>query len=154
VEYLTCRTCKSPDTVLNKENRLYFITCNSCGSRRSVTYVYLVLMFILFYKYADPTLFTAPSKLVSKPLLARERECRRRTSMLLLYGVFLSTILIILDNFFVTFRIFTMFHLVFIYGMVGVCVCGRGGKKFFCLFRHHHVNPSLLCTDSRTLCAQ
>ncbi|OCK78206.1 hypothetical protein K432DRAFT_384045 [Lepidopterella palustris CBS 459.81] len=38
VEYVTCRTCRSPDTELNKgENRLFFVTCNSCGSRRSVT---------------------------------------------------------------------------------------------------------------------
>ncbi|KAI1204648.1 domain found in IF2B/IF5-domain-containing protein [Annulohypoxylon truncatum] len=38
IEYVTCKTCRSPDTELNKgENRLYFITCNSCGSRRSVT---------------------------------------------------------------------------------------------------------------------
>ncbi|KAF9882090.1 eukaryotic translation initiation factor 2 beta subunit [Colletotrichum karsti] len=38
VEYVTCKTCKSADTELSKgENRLYFITCNSCGSRRSVT---------------------------------------------------------------------------------------------------------------------
>ncbi|KAI1800688.1 domain found in IF2B/IF5-domain-containing protein [Daldinia bambusicola] len=38
IEYVTCKTCRSPDTELSKgENRLYFITCNSCGSRRSVT---------------------------------------------------------------------------------------------------------------------
>ena len=38
MEYVTCKTCRSPDTQLNKgENRLYFVTCNSCGSRRSVT---------------------------------------------------------------------------------------------------------------------
>lgn len=38
VEYVTCKTCRSPDTALSKgENRLYFVTCNSCGSRRSVT---------------------------------------------------------------------------------------------------------------------
>ena len=37
LEYVTCRTCRSPDTELSKgENRLYFITCNSCQSRRSV----------------------------------------------------------------------------------------------------------------------
>lgn len=37
LEYVTCRTCKSPDTDLRKgENRLFFVTCNSCGSRRSV----------------------------------------------------------------------------------------------------------------------
>ncbi len=33
VEYVVCKTCKSPDTLLNKENRLYFVTCESCGSR-------------------------------------------------------------------------------------------------------------------------
>ncbi|KAF2275422.1 uncharacterized protein EI97DRAFT_434262 [Westerdykella ornata] len=38
MEYVTCKTCRSPDTDLNKgENRLYFVTCNSCGSRRSVS---------------------------------------------------------------------------------------------------------------------
>jgi len=35
-QYVTCRTCKSPDTQLVKENRLYFMKCNACGSRRSV----------------------------------------------------------------------------------------------------------------------
>lgn len=53
VEYVTCRTCKSPDTDLKKgENRLFFVTCNSCGSRRSVAFVlpknhnlYLILTF-------------------------------------------------------------------------------------------------------------
>jgi len=37
VEYVTCKTCKSPDTILTKENRIYFMTCESCGSRRSVS---------------------------------------------------------------------------------------------------------------------
>lgn len=38
VEYVTCKTCRSGDTELSKgENRLYFVTCNSCQSRRSVT---------------------------------------------------------------------------------------------------------------------
>ncbi|KAF2114621.1 domain found in IF2B/IF5-domain-containing protein [Lophiotrema nucula] len=38
VEYVTCKTCRSPDTELSKgENRLHFVTCNSCGSRRSVS---------------------------------------------------------------------------------------------------------------------
>ncbi|TIA92765.1 hypothetical protein E3P99_00472 [Wallemia hederae] len=36
IEYVTCKTCKSPETNLTKENRLYFMTCESCGSRRSV----------------------------------------------------------------------------------------------------------------------
>jgi len=38
VEYVTCKTCRSANTELSKgENRLYFVTCNQCGSRRSVT---------------------------------------------------------------------------------------------------------------------
>ncbi|KAI0074269.1 eukaryotic translation initiation factor 2 beta [Panus rudis PR-1116 ss-1] len=36
VEYVTCTTCKSPDTILTKENRIFFMSCESCGSRRSV----------------------------------------------------------------------------------------------------------------------
>ncbi|KAF2125853.1 hypothetical protein P153DRAFT_369858 [Dothidotthia symphoricarpi CBS 119687] len=37
MEFVTCKTCRSPDTDLSKgENRLSFVTCNSCGSRRSV----------------------------------------------------------------------------------------------------------------------
>jgi len=36
-EYVTCKTCKSPDTVLGKENRVWFITCENCGSKRSVS---------------------------------------------------------------------------------------------------------------------
>ncbi|KAI8143071.1 domain found in IF2B/IF5-domain-containing protein [Fennellomyces sp. T-0311] len=37
VEYVTCKTCKSPDTILSKDNRLYFVQCESCGSTRSVS---------------------------------------------------------------------------------------------------------------------
>ncbi|EJU01477.1 hypothetical protein DACRYDRAFT_22599 [Dacryopinax primogenitus] len=39
VEYVTCKTCKSPDTLLEKENRIFFVQCESCGSRRSVSAV-------------------------------------------------------------------------------------------------------------------
>lgn len=37
VEYVTCKTCKSPNTLLLKENRIYFMKCESCGSQRSVS---------------------------------------------------------------------------------------------------------------------
>lgn len=37
IEYVTCKTCKSVNTKLTKENRLYFLDCKSCGSRRSVS---------------------------------------------------------------------------------------------------------------------
>lgn len=36
MEYVTCQTCKSPDTTLTKQNRMYFLHCESCGSSRSV----------------------------------------------------------------------------------------------------------------------
>merc|ERR1712000_132420 len=38
-EYVTCRTCRSPDTRLQKENRLYFLRCDTCNSQRTVSTV-------------------------------------------------------------------------------------------------------------------
>ncbi|KAI0826020.1 domain found in IF2B/IF5-domain-containing protein [Irpex lacteus] len=35
-EYVACKMCKSHDTLLTKENRIFFVSCESCGSRRSV----------------------------------------------------------------------------------------------------------------------
>nr|ADD38029.1 Eukaryotic translation initiation factor 2 subunit 2 [Lepeophtheirus salmonis] len=35
-EYVTCHTCRSPDTILNKEARLFFLQCMVCHSRCSV----------------------------------------------------------------------------------------------------------------------
>jgi len=35
-EYVTCHTCRSPDTILNKETRLYFLQCMTCHSSCSV----------------------------------------------------------------------------------------------------------------------
>jgi translation initiation factor 2 subunit 2 len=37
-EYVTCHTCKSPDTILSKqkESRLYFLNCETCGANKSV----------------------------------------------------------------------------------------------------------------------
>ncbi|KAL2317952.1 hypothetical protein Fmac_031828 [Flemingia macrophylla] len=35
-EYVICLGCKSPDTILTKENRLFFLRCEKCGSGRSV----------------------------------------------------------------------------------------------------------------------
>eukprot|EP00475_Leptophrys_vorax_P039353 TRINITY_DN7099_c0_g1_i1.p1 TRINITY_DN7099_c0_g1~~TRINITY_DN7099_c0_g1_i1.p1 ORF type:complete len:354 (+),score=50.52 TRINITY_DN7099_c0_g1_i1:106-1062(+) len=35
-EYVMCNGCKSPDTILTKENRLFFQRCEQCGSHRSV----------------------------------------------------------------------------------------------------------------------
>ncbi|KAB0796811.1 hypothetical protein PPYR_10872 [Photinus pyralis] len=36
-EYVTCHTCRSPDTILQKDTRLFFLQCETCGSRCSVT---------------------------------------------------------------------------------------------------------------------
>merc|ERR1711963_570890 len=35
-KYVTCHTCRSPDTILNKETRLFFLQCMTCHSRCSV----------------------------------------------------------------------------------------------------------------------
>ncbi|KAK2981852.1 hypothetical protein RJ640_010369, partial [Escallonia rubra] len=35
-EYVICNGCRSPDTILSKENRLFFLRCEQCGSGRSV----------------------------------------------------------------------------------------------------------------------
>merc|ERR1712111_127962 len=35
-EYVTCHTCRSPDTILNKETRLFFLQCMKCHSKCSV----------------------------------------------------------------------------------------------------------------------
>ncbi|KAI4353571.1 hypothetical protein L6164_002509 [Bauhinia variegata] len=35
-EYVKCNICKSPDTILSKENRLYFLRCEQCGSESSM----------------------------------------------------------------------------------------------------------------------
>lgn len=40
-EYVTCHTCRSPDTNLVKEERLFFLQCEICGSRCSVASIKL-----------------------------------------------------------------------------------------------------------------
>jgi len=35
-EYVTCHTCRSPETLLEREIRLFFLQCQHCGSRSSV----------------------------------------------------------------------------------------------------------------------
>lgn len=35
-EYVTCHTCRSPDTILQKDTRIFFLQCEMCGSRCSV----------------------------------------------------------------------------------------------------------------------
>merc|ERR1711936_1147027 len=35
-EYVTCHTCRSPDTILAKEGRLFFLQCMLCKSKTSV----------------------------------------------------------------------------------------------------------------------
>merc|ERR1739836_315815 len=35
-EFVTCHTCRSPDTILNKETRVWFLQCMTCQSKCSV----------------------------------------------------------------------------------------------------------------------
>ena len=36
LEYVSCKTCRSAETNMTKDNRLFFVVCESCGSSRSV----------------------------------------------------------------------------------------------------------------------
>eukprot|EP01095_Lingulamoeba_sp_RSL-Kostka_P014878 TRINITY_DN664_c1_g3_i1.p1 TRINITY_DN664_c1_g3~~TRINITY_DN664_c1_g3_i1.p1 ORF type:complete len:227 (-),score=75.21 TRINITY_DN664_c1_g3_i1:289-969(-) len=38
-EYITCKNCKSNETLMTKENRLSFVKCKICGSTRTVSAV-------------------------------------------------------------------------------------------------------------------
>lgn len=40
-EYVTCHTCRSPETILQKDTRLFFLQCETCGSRCSVASIKL-----------------------------------------------------------------------------------------------------------------
>jgi len=35
-DYLECRTCKSPDTKIIKENRISFLVCEACGAKSAL----------------------------------------------------------------------------------------------------------------------
>ncbi|KAM7523999.1 hypothetical protein LguiA_013901 [Lonicera macranthoides] len=35
-QYVVCDACRSPDTILSTEDRIFFLICETCGSRRSV----------------------------------------------------------------------------------------------------------------------
>lgn len=51
-EYVTCHTCRSPDTILQKDTRLFFLQCETCGSRCSVASIksgFQVSYVLLFY---------------------------------------------------------------------------------------------------------
>ena len=36
-EYVLCASCKSPDTELSRNDRLYRMSCNQCGAHRTVS---------------------------------------------------------------------------------------------------------------------
>ncbi|MDC4229815.1 MAG: translation initiation factor IF-2 [Nitrosopumilus sp.] len=35
-DYLECTTCKSPDTIVLKENRISFLVCEACGAKSTL----------------------------------------------------------------------------------------------------------------------
>jgi translation initiation factor 2 subunit 2 len=35
-DYLECPTCKSPDTRIERENRIAFLVCEACGAKSSI----------------------------------------------------------------------------------------------------------------------
>merc|ERR1711963_607738 len=50
-EYVTCHTCRSPDTILNKETRLFFLQCMTCHSSCSVQTIKTGFQVILCHIY-------------------------------------------------------------------------------------------------------
>lgn len=67
-EYVTCHTCRSPDTILQKDARLYFLQCEQCNSRCSVApiksgfQVGLIMSFnaeksVIFFLYSKMCLY-------------------------------------------------------------------------------------------------
>ncbi|MCY3853790.1 MAG: translation initiation factor IF-2 [Thaumarchaeota archaeon] len=35
-DYVECQTCKSPDTKIEKENRISFLICEACGAKSTI----------------------------------------------------------------------------------------------------------------------
>ncbi|MFN3653976.1 MAG: translation initiation factor IF-2, partial [Candidatus Nitrosotenuis sp.] len=35
-DYLECPTCKSPDTKIERQNRISFLVCEACGAKSSL----------------------------------------------------------------------------------------------------------------------
>lgn len=75
-EYVTCHTCRSPDTILQKDTRLFFLQCETCGSRCSVAsiksgfQVGILISFILFKLYFAIYSDDNPFLSLFRPLLA------------------------------------------------------------------------------------
>lgn len=60
-EYVTCHTCRSPETILQKDTRLFFLQCETCGSRCSVASIksgfQVRFLFQNHLEFCFPTLF-------------------------------------------------------------------------------------------------
>lgn len=76
VEYVMCKTCKSSDTILDKENRLYFIVCEACGSSKSRVLPFATFnVLIQCFSQSDPSRQSRP---VSRLRSEGERQWRRK----------------------------------------------------------------------------
>jgi len=51
VEYVTCKVCKSPETILEKDNRIFFLHCEACGAVKSVSTIKTGFKVNLIIKY-------------------------------------------------------------------------------------------------------
>lgn len=68
-EYVTCHTCRSPDTILQKDTRLFFLQCETCGSRCSVASIksgFQVNLYAIFNLNQTQNCFIAPNYLINK----------------------------------------------------------------------------------------
>lgn len=68
-EYVTCHTCRSPDTILQKDTRLFFLQCETCGSRCSVASIKSGFQVSISFRFIDKQIICFHSKQKKRQML-------------------------------------------------------------------------------------
>lgn len=68
-EYVTCHTCRSPDTILQKDTRLFFLQCETCGSRCSVASIKSGFQVSIPFRFIDKQIIRFHSKQKKRQIL-------------------------------------------------------------------------------------
>lgn len=95
-----CKTCKSSDTILEKENRLYFIICEACGSSessKSRSAVPCLIRFCRTFRLRDQDRFPGPDR-QEKGTSNVESSKRRLMRLVYFYLCVLSLYCILRDH--------------------------------------------------------
>ena len=82
VEYVTCKTCRSPDTDLSKgDNRLWYVTCGSCGKQPNPHQ--MLSGVLITYQRLDPVSGSSEDGILRPSWQEKEAAGLRSTSSLL-----------------------------------------------------------------------